>query len=355
MIRYNTSLSTFEGFGTAWGSLGGVKSVDGFTYIIAETSAGASNGDLDFFAENNAGTAAQQVGQWNRNNLVDFTGTIRGTQATQNVFDGTATTVNAFGAATNLNMGSSSGTATLRNGTVVGVNTTQNLWNSTATTINFGGSASINMSASGRTTAIAGAATIGQTLGVTGATTLNSTLAVTAGSTFTGAVAVNNTLTVQAGQALVTNNITTGGSGTAGTMTGTWTLSAGSRFQATYADLAERYKSDENYEPGTVLMIGGEAEVTVATLKGKNKLAGIVSTNPAYVLNAMEQGSVIIGLAGRVPCFVVGKIEKGDMLTISAIPGVATSTEEPIAVIGRALENYDSNEVGMIEVMIGRA
>jgi hypothetical protein len=43
------------------------------------------------------------------------------------------------------------------------------------------------------------------------------------------------------------------------------------------------------------------------------------------------------------------------MLTISAIPGVATSTDEPIAVIGRALENYDSNEVGMIEVMIGRA
>jgi hypothetical protein len=149
--------------------------------------------------------------------------------------------------------------------------------------------------------------------------------------------------------------LTTGAAGTAGTITGQWTLSAGSRFQATYADLAERYKSDDDYEPGTVLMIGGEAEVTVATLKGKHRLAGIVSTNPAYVLNAMEQGSVIIGLAGRVPCFVIGKIEKGDMLTISAIPGVATSTEEPIAVIGRALENYDSGEVGMIEVMIGRA
>jgi hypothetical protein len=199
------------------------------------------------------------------------------------------------------------------------------------------------MSAAGRTTAIAGATTIGQTLGVTGT------------STFTGAVTVNNGLTVSGTNTLTTRTITTGASGTTGTITGTWTLGAGSTLQATYADLAERYKSDDDYEPGTVLMIGGEAEVTVATLKGKNKLAGIVSTNPAYVLNSMEQGSVIIGLAGRVPCFVIGKIEKGDMLTISAIPGVATSTEEPIAVIGRALENYNSGEVGMIEVMIGRA
>jgi len=69
----------------------------------------------------------------------------------------------------------------------------------------------------------------------------------------------------------------------------------------------------------------------------------------------MIENSVIIGLAGRVQCFVVGKIEKGDMLTISAIPGVATSTDEPIAVIGRALENYDSGDVGVIEIMIGRA
>jgi hypothetical protein len=69
----------------------------------------------------------------------------------------------------------------------------------------------------------------------------------------------------------------------------------------------------------------------------------------------MSTDSVIIGLAGRVPCFVIGTIEKGDMLTISAIPGVATRTDEPIAVIGRALENYNSDQVGKIEIMIGRA
>ena len=106
MVRYNSNLSTFEGYAaSAWGSLGGVKSVDGFTYILAETSAGASNGDLDFFAEDSAGTAATQVGQWNRTNLKDYTGTLVGTQTTQNVFNATATTVNAFGAATTLAIG----------------------------------------------------------------------------------------------------------------------------------------------------------------------------------------------------------------------------------------------------------
>ena len=100
MIRYNSTQSTFEGYSSsAWSSLGGVKSVDGFTFIQAETSAGNSNGDLDFYAENAGGDAAAQVGQWNRTNLKDYTGTLVGTQTTQNVFNATATTVNAFGAA----------------------------------------------------------------------------------------------------------------------------------------------------------------------------------------------------------------------------------------------------------------
>jgi hypothetical protein len=143
MIRYNTTQSTFEGYSSsAWSSLGGVKSVDGFTFIQAETSAGNSNGDLDFYAENSAGTAATQVGQWNRTNLKDYTGTIVGTQTTQNVFNATATTVNAFGAATTLAIGNAtSATLTLRPGTVVGSNTTQNLYNTVATTLNLGGAA----------------------------------------------------------------------------------------------------------------------------------------------------------------------------------------------------------------------
>ncbi len=124
MIRYNSEISAFEGYAaSAWSSLGGVKSVDGYTYILAETSAGAGNGDLDFYAENSGGDGATQVGQWNRTNLKDYTGTIVGTQTTQNVFNATATTVNAFGAATSLTIGATSGTLTLRNTTLTASST----------------------------------------------------------------------------------------------------------------------------------------------------------------------------------------------------------------------------------------
>jgi hypothetical protein len=157
MIRYNSSLSSFEGYASAaWASLGGVKSVDALTYIIAETSAGASNGDLDFYAEDAAGTAATQVGQWNRTNLKDYTGTIVGTQTTQNVFNATATTVNAFGASTTTTIGATTGTHAIRNATVSLPNataittgqTTVALLNTTATTINaFGASTATTLGA----------------------------------------------------------------------------------------------------------------------------------------------------------------------------------------------------------------
>ncbi len=135
MIRYNSSQTAFEGYAAgAWSSLGGVKSVDGYTYIIAETAPTVGNGDLDFYAENADGNGATQVGQWNRTNLKDYTGTLVGTQTTQNVFNATATTVNAFGAATALTIGATTGTATIRNAEVV---ITGNLTvNGTTTTVN---------------------------------------------------------------------------------------------------------------------------------------------------------------------------------------------------------------------------
>lgn len=134
MIRYNSSQTAFEGYAAgAWSSLGGVKSVDGYTYILAETSPTAGNGDLDFYAENSGGNGATQVGQWNRTNLKEYTGTIVGTQTTQNVFNATATTVNAFGAATSLTLGATTGTTTVRNDLTVTGNLTIN---GTTTTIN---------------------------------------------------------------------------------------------------------------------------------------------------------------------------------------------------------------------------
>lgn len=121
MVRYNSTISSFEGYASgAWASLGGVKSVDGYTFIRAETSAGAGNGDLDFYAENSGGNGATQVGQWNRTNLKDYTGTLVGTQTTQNIFDTTATTINFGGDATSVNIAAGTGTTYINNDLQVG-------------------------------------------------------------------------------------------------------------------------------------------------------------------------------------------------------------------------------------------
>jgi hypothetical protein len=149
-------------------------------------------------------------------------------------------------------------------------------------------------------------------------------------------------------------NITTGANSTAGSITGNWTLTAGSRLQATYADLAEYYEADKLYEAGTVLEFGGQKEVTLAEALTP-RVAGVVSTNPAYVMNSTCKGEHIVALAlqGRVPCKVRGPIRKGDML-VSAGGGFARPSTIPLmgTVIGKSLENFEGE--GIIEVVVGR-
>jgi hypothetical protein len=148
--------------------------------------------------------------------------------------------------------------------------------------------------------------------------------------------------------------LTTGANTTAGTITGNWTLTSGSRLQAAYADLAEYYEADRDYEPGTVLEFGGDKEVTLAQ-DGTTRVAGVVSTDPAYAMNATCQGiAVAIALQGRVPTKVRGTIRKGDMM-VSAGNGFARPWNNPAmgTVIGKALENFDGIE-GVIEIAVGR-
>jgi hypothetical protein len=148
--------------------------------------------------------------------------------------------------------------------------------------------------------------------------------------------------------------LTTGSNTTAGTITGNWGLSAGSKLTATYADLAEYYEADELYEPGTVVAFGGSKEVTLAEALTA-RVAGVVSTNPAYVMNSTCEGEHIVALAlqGRVPCKVRGTIRKGDML-VSAGGGYARPSTLPLmgTVIGKSLENFEGE--GVIEVAVGR-
>lgn len=152
--------------------------------------------------------------------------------------------------------------------------------------------------------------------------------------------------------------LTTGGTSTSGSVIGNWSLGAGSRFQATYADLAEYYEGDRDYPVGTVLVFGGDKEVTISNSKEDHRIAGVVSDSAAYVMNNECPGTkVCIALQGRVPCRVVGKIKKGDLLITSNIPGVAVSmggNAKAGTIIGKALQDFESDHIGTIEVAVGR-
>ena len=223
-----------------------------------------------------------------------------------------------------------------------------------------------------------GTTTIKNNLDVDGTLTVDST------STLTGAVTATN--------------ITTGGTSGAGSLTGVWTLQGASQFklqatgvidalagqikvdnittgsastrgdiqgdwhidgtlEATYADLAEFYSADQEYEPGTVLIFGGTAEVTESTLGNDTRVAGVVTTNPAYIMNKELQGlRACVALQGRVPVKVLGIVKKGDLITTAAIPGYACKAMNPQigTIIGKAVADKLDPGRGIIEVAVGR-
>lgn len=130
----------------------------------------------------------------------------------------------------------------------------------------------------------------------------------------------------------------------------------GVSFQARYADLAEKYLPDAHYEPGTVVVFGGAKEITAAIDFMDRRIAGVISTDPAYKMHSDQEGGVYVALVGRVPCKVVGLVRKGDMLVSSGAPGVATAEKNPAtgSIIGKALEDYTGQTIGIIEVVVGR-
>ena len=145
----------------------------------------------------------------------------------------------------------------------------------------------------------------------------------------------------------------------AGDITATGNVN-GLNLNSTHADLAELYIADTSYTPGTVVEFGGTYEITVTTASHSPAVAGIVSTEPGHLMNSALTGehAVAVALTGRVPCRVVGTIKKGDRLVSSNVSGVATTVNmtqyQPGCIIGKSLENYNSEEVGVIEVAVGR-
>ena len=147
-----------------------------------------------------------------------------------------------------------------------------------------------------------------------------------------------------------TTTLTTGSNSTAGTVTGDWTLTAGSTWSATYADLAEKYTTDNEYEPGTVMKFGGTLELTQSDTANDHRVAGVVSTNPAYILNAEIEGQYL-ALSGRVPVKVTGSVSPGDILVSSNVPGHAEVNNDAQSgrIIGKAI-TADAN--GVCEALV---
>ncbi|MDA8897747.1 hypothetical protein N9I83_01810 [bacterium] len=131
---------------------------------------------------------------------------------------------------------------------------------------------------------------------------------------------------------------------------------AGLSSSAKYADLAERYEADADYKPGTVVIIGGEKEITTTDQMNSTKVAGVISTDPAYLMNAEATG-LPVALRGRVPCKVVGVIQKGDVLVTSSTPGYAMPAAHPHNVsaselVGKALQSKTDSAEGVIEILV---
>ena len=126
---------------------------------------------------------------------------------------------------------------------------------------------------------------------------------------------------------------------------------------AQYADLAEIYESDSNYEPGTVVVFGGEKEVTQSTVFTDYKVAGVVSSNPAYLMNKDAEG-VAVALRGKVPCKIDGPVKKGDIIVTGTQPGTATGLAEDsampsaVCVIGKSIEDDSGTGVRLINIVV---
>lgn len=145
----------------------------------------------------------------------------------------------------------------------------------------------------------------------------------------------------------------------------------GTATSALFADVGERYHADKEYATGTLVKIGGDKEITATDKMCDIDVFGIISEYPAFRMNERYYDKLgveakftpFVALTGRVPCRVKGKVKKGDRIIPSDIEGVGQSWKNRIQlidpidlqflIIGRALEDKETDEEGMVEVAIG--
>jgi hypothetical protein len=229
------------------------------------------------------------------------------------------------------------------------LNVTGNILGATAS---FG---AINSTGYINTTANLSAAVINAgSIGTVGAVT--STGFINTSGNVSAAIGSFNSITVMAAVTAIANGGTSG-VGNIGATGATFNTVFAKATTAQYADLAEVYTSDQQYPGGTVVVFGGESEVTQSHSPHDTRIAGVVSTNPAYLMNHNETG-VPVALQGRVPCHVLGPVSKGDRVVSSHIAGVAQALDpaqyQPGCIIGKALQAIDSTDINVIEVVVGR-
>jgi len=174
----------------------------------------------------------------------------------------------------------------------------------------------------------------------------------------TGSNAIARFAGAIAPSSITTANVTTGATATAGQITGNWTLGSGSRLNATYADLAERFASDEAYEAGTVVELGGDKEITAVQFELSEDVFGVISDSAAYLMNSgagSDQTHPPVAAAGRVHVKVIGKVKKGDRL-VSAGKGLGRAAKAGEATafntIGRSLADKIDDNIGTVEAFV---
>lgn len=287
------------------------------------------------------------------------TGAISGTLGTMQlgqilIANSTATTANATGAL-QVSGGTSVGGNIYAGGHLYAAGDVAVTGNAFATTMTANANAHVttNLTVGSRLT-VSSIATV-NSLGVNTGLTVGTTIIAT-GNVTANALTVNNSVTIS-GTATIGNmipfssNVSNIGSSSA------WynTVFATST-RAQYADLAEKYLADNNYEPGTVVIFGGEKEITTTTKYADTRVAGVISTDPAYLMNESADG-LAVALRGKVPVKIVGKVSKGDLLVTSEINGCGISAQDPSeyipnAVFAKCLENDDRTEQRLIWAVI---
>jgi len=191
--------------------------------------------------------------------------------------------------------------------------------NVTGANVNTGGLITATGNVTGGNISTAGQITA--TGNVTGGNIRFNSGVISGSGNITGGNVSVGTGTITVGNIFNGNGNGIGNIGTSGTYFNTVFAQATS---AQYADLAENYVADADYAPGTVVVFGGEAEITISKDAADERVAGVISTQPAHLMNAGQSG-LPVALRGRVPVQVIGPVFKGDSLVTSSTSGHAQS------------------------------